>query len=87
MKGLIEGMMVHYILNSGEHRPAMVVKVWDDLPQGNGCCNLLVFMDADARVGNDPVGPVMRVTSIIYDETRHRGTWHWPEKKMAMAVA
>lgn len=80
MDGLIEGRIVHYVLpppgrNAGQHRGAMIVKVWDNL----GYVNLLVFQDGM----NDGVeygsGPTW-VTSVHYSETKEPRTWHWIEK-------
>jgi hypothetical protein len=33
MNGLIEGRIVHYVLPTGEHRPAIVVQVWRTFEQ------------------------------------------------------
>ncbi len=92
MEGLTEGRIVHFVLNSGrhagEHRPAMVVKVWRQndgnggtMPPANGCSNLQVFTDSDKDSKcNDELPPVMWTTSATYDETGKPGTWHWIEK-------
>lgn len=52
MEGLTEGRIVHYVLPdgsyAGEHRPAIVVKVWrqgDGTPPVDGYSNLVVFVD------------------------------------------
>jgi hypothetical protein len=57
MDGLTEGRIVHYVMPNGEHRPAIVVRVWrvQDYKNGqvvglphppeNGCCQLHVFTD------------------------------------------
>jgi len=79
MDELTEGRIVHFVLESGECRPAIVVKVWrvtgpgniQDPPE-NGCCNLQVFCDSDA------LGQWM--TSVVYSEEPTPGTWHWIEK-------
>lgn len=87
MEGLTEGRMVHYILagwdgtqSTGEHRPAIVVKVWrkgDGTPPDNGCCNLQVLLDGS----NDSIGShLLWKTSVLYDESGTPGTWHWIEK-------
>lgn len=55
MEGLTEGRIVHYVMPSHEHRPAIVVRVWRvpdskgpepilKVPE-NGMCNLVVFVD------------------------------------------
>jgi hypothetical protein len=93
MEGLTEGRIVHYVLNEGrdkgEHRPAIVVRVWrvfeadmitKSAPE-NGCCQLQVFTDSDEHGKyNDELSPVMWKTSVIYDESGKPGTWHWIEK-------
>lgn len=52
--GLIEGRIVHYVLDStdpvhksavGQHRPAIVVNSWPGLGRDDGYSNLLVFVD------------------------------------------
>jgi hypothetical protein len=48
MEGLTEGRAVHFVLPNGEHRPAVIVKVWrkgDGTPPDNGMSNLSVFTD------------------------------------------
>lgn len=46
MEGLTEGRIVHYVLpdgnHEGEHRPAIIVKVWN---KTTGYVNLQVFVD------------------------------------------
>lgn len=93
MEGLTEGRIVHYVLNEGadkgQHRPAIVVRVWrveevnDEAPRPpkNGCSNLQVFTDSDEDGKyNDELPPVMWKTSVLYDEAGTPGTWHWIEK-------
>ena len=92
MEGLTEGRIVHYVLNEGrdkgEHRPAVVVRVWrvNTVEGGvktpeNGCSNLQVFTDSDADGKyNDELSPVLWKTSVLYDESGAPGTWHWIEK-------
>lgn len=92
MEGLTEGRIVHYVLNEGngkgQHRPAVVVRVWRITGEGNiktppenGCSNLQVFTDSDEHQKyNDELPPVMWATSVIYDENCAPGTWHWIEK-------
>jgi len=85
MEGLTEGRIVHYVLpdgpHAGEHRPAMVVKVWrqgDGSPPANGYANLQVFVDGtnDYPKYNGSVW----VTSVEYSEVPVARTWHWIEK-------
>jgi hypothetical protein len=93
MEGLTEGRIVHYVLNEGrdkgDHRPAIVVRVWRAFeadmvtksPPENGCSNLQVFTDSDEQGRyNDELPPVMWRTSVLYDPNGAPGTWHWIEK-------
>lgn len=88
MEGLIEGRIVHFVIESGSgqihHRPAIVVHVWrdpDGTPPANGNCNLQVFTDSnESGQFNDALPPVMWKTSVLFDENARPGTWHWPEK-------
>lgn len=88
MDGLTEGRMVHYVLpeagnrSPGEHRPAVVVKVWrvgGEQPE-NGCANLQVLTDFsnDFREGAGHDGRFW-ATSVVYDGDGKPGTWHWIE--------
>jgi len=84
LSGLTEGRIVHYVLNEGrdqgQHRPAIIVRVWDK-QHVNGCSQLQVFTDSDAESKwNDQLPPVMWKTSILYSEGREPGTWHWIER-------
>lgn len=90
MDGLTEGRMVHYVLstsdpspvrpqrNVGEHRPAIITKVWGP----TGTVNLQVITDSDEQqYSNDQRPPLMWKTSVAFDETEKKpGTWHWIEK-------
>jgi hypothetical protein len=84
------GRIVHYELESGphkgEHRPAIIVKVWAEpgQEQPGSACQLLVFTDSDGDGQyNDQLSQVMWKTS------RSQGTgpgfWHWPEFVPAQA--
>ncbi len=80
MDKLIEGCIVHYVLNEGkhvgEHRPAIVVKVWrtsDGKAPENGCSQLQVFTDKD----NDGLPTILVRTSVTFDESGAPGSWHW----------
>jgi len=48
MDGLTEGRIVHYVMPNGEHRPAIVIRVWrtpdGDSPE-SGMSNLQLFTD------------------------------------------
>lgn len=80
MKGLTEGRMVHYVIatgpSAGQHRPAVIVKVWDFFI---GYVNLHVLWDG----GNDSADgsrPDPWVTSVEHDPTGERPrSWHWIE--------
>lgn len=89
MKGLTAGRIVHYVLPGGygypgEHRPAVVVKVWGDPPGEPYPIQLAVFIDGSNDVpGADRNNPpmVQWVTSVTFDETEKKpGTWHWIEQ-------
>jgi len=89
MEGLIEGQIVHYVLpdgaSKGEHRPAVIVKVWD-AHRAQGTVNMLVFTDCLNDVSpSDPQtasygSGVVWATSIRYSEDKEPRTWHWIEK-------
>ena len=86
MEGLTEGRNVHFVLpdgpHAGEHRPAIVVKVWrqgDGTPPANGYSNLVVFMDG-TNDGAAFGGCIHWATSIEYSEEPKPRTWHWIEK-------
>ncbi|MGA9771664.1 MAG: hypothetical protein WBV94_21720 [Blastocatellia bacterium] len=78
IKGLIEGRIVHFVLPDGprigEHRPAIITKVWNADP---GTVNLQVFMDGLRDNG----GTTRWFSSVLPDEENKReGTWHFPER-------
>jgi len=93
--GLIEGRIVHYVMPNGEHRPAIITKVWDT-QHINGCSNLTVFSDwsndagwnqttrkALEEAGIDPAKVAdgkFWATSRTYSEKLEPGTWHWIER-------
>lgn len=88
MEGLTEGRIVHFVLadgpHAGEHRPAIVVKVWrkgDGSPPDNGYSNLLVFLDGSNDAGpSGEARPLLWATSIEYSEEPRPRTWHWIER-------
>lgn len=75
MKGVIEGRMVHYVLPSGGHRAALIVKKQNE----NGCCNLQVFTDG-MNDGPKYEKGFVRVSSVNYSESPTPNTWHWIEE-------
>ena len=92
MPGLTTGRIVHYVLregpNIGEHRPAIVVQIWD-ASQSHDLVNLQVFVDGlndaprNRTVDNLNQGyfiGLMWATGISYSEAKEPGTWHWIEK-------
>lgn len=87
MDGVIEGRIVHYVLdrgpNAGQHRAAMIVRVWGEFAPPVGTVNLRVFLDGsnDTREpwGND--SPILWVTSVKHDPTgTQERSWHWIER-------
>lgn len=75
MEGLTEGRIVHFVMPDGQHRGAIITKVWD---QG-GCCNLSVFADWS----NDKILPATGLvweTSVLFSEEKTPDTWHWIER-------
>ena len=84
MDGLAEGRIVHYVLPDGrcegEHRPAIIVKVWE-AHRVQGTVNLQVFTDSqnDYLAGPATHG-IMWATSVPYSEEPKPRTWHWIEK-------
>lgn len=85
MEGLIEGRIVHYVLSEGrskgEHRPAIIVKVWE-AHRAQGTVNMQVFTDAqnDFNAVQDGHSGMKWATSVHYSENKEPGTWHWPER-------
>lgn len=67
------GRIVHYILDDGQHRPAIIVRVWED-----GRVQLQVFTD-----GSNDGAPF--ASGIVWRTSVHEGTesgsWHWPERE------
>lgn len=78
--GLTEGRIVHYVLedgsHAGDHRPAIVVRVWD---HEKGTINLQVFTDG-SNDGEQYKSGIAWKTSRLYSEGKEPGTWHWIEK-------
>ncbi len=83
------GRIVHYVLregrNAGEHRPAIITKVWGDPAVQDVHVQLQVFTDAtnDFPTGLGSNG-LLWATSVMQDEeSQALGTWHWPERVRA----
>jgi hypothetical protein len=85
--GLTVGRLVHYVLPSGygypgEHRPAIVVKVWEPLSEPFPI-QLVVFLDgSNDASGQGKLAPLATwATSVRYDpEGKEPGSWHWIER-------
>lgn len=80
IEGLTAGRMVHYVMgegpHAGDHRPAIVVKVWS---KTSGTSNLQLFVDGQ----NDgyPAGQnVVWKTSVVYSAEPKPNTWHFIER-------
>jgi hypothetical protein len=76
------GRIVHFVLSEGrgqgEHRPAIIVRVWDQHEHGGvPLVNLQVFTD-QLNDGID-AGTAWR-TSVPFDAEKGLGSWHWPER-------
>lgn len=96
MDGLTAGRMIHYVMPDGDHRPAIVVRVWDHDNQGPGLINAQVITDGGNDVPNgaaevqawkdfncDPEEcrrGLLWKTSISFSEDPKPNTWHWIEK-------
>jgi hypothetical protein len=70
MEGLTEGRIVHYVLSQENHRPAIIVKVWD---ANLGNVELNVFWSQD-----DIYRPDTRF--VHFSEQKLSNSWHWIEK-------
>lgn len=78
MDGLTEGRIVHFVLATGEHRPAIVVRNWN-IESKPGYVNLLVFADG-SNDGEWGKPNVVWETSVDYSEEPQVRTWHWIER-------
>ncbi len=84
--GIGIGRIVHYVLDGGVHRPAIVTEVVGDSgagPEGAKAAgdphvNLTVFMDVNdyAAFGTTTIWH----GNVAYDERGNEGTWHWAER-------
>lgn len=74
--GLTPGCMVHFVTDGGEHRPAVIVRVWHDV---TGCSNLQVFTDGTNDGFARDRGLTWK-TSVDYSAEPTVGTWHFIEK-------
>lgn len=86
MEGLTEGRMVHFVMQNGEHRPAVVVKVWNT----DGTANLQVWTDGANDTWGVPDSDQRKsaiehghfwATSVPFNDTdKGANTWHWIER-------
>lgn len=94
LAGLTEGRIVHFVMPNEQHRPAIVVRVWDR-DHVNGCSQLQVFTDGsndidqwvkdsqgNARLENLEAARygLLWKTSVLFSEKHDPGTWHWIER-------
>jgi hypothetical protein len=75
------GRSVHYVLNAGpsagQHRAAIIVRVWDPVPSERSAVQLQVFTDGL----NDEEPNIIWRTSVLQDNaSKNPGTWHEPER-------
>jgi hypothetical protein len=79
MNKLSIGRVVHIVMEDGQHRPAICVRVW-----GNEGGNFQAFIDGtndrDFANEEEQVSGVKWMTSVCYSETPSTRTWHWPER-------
>lgn len=86
------GKIVHFVLEHGAHRPALITNAWDE-----PLCNLTVMLDQSrdlesdgtvdramvntGRAMNLSVPGTIGIGSVAQDEDdKAPGTWHWPER-------
>ena len=63
------GQIVHYVMQSSEHRPAIVVKAWAD-----NSVNMHVFVDGSD--GYPRNCPTMQLQRMRQSDMQEPGTWH-----------
>lgn len=79
------GRIVHFVLPEssrypGGHRPAIIVRIWDENPTIDSLVQLQVFTDG-SNDGELYKSGLFWATSVHYaDPSQNEGyTWHWPE--------
>lgn len=82
LSGLIVGRIVHYVMPSGKHRPAIVVQVWSTQ---SGMSNLQVFLDG-SNDGYSASDGLQWFGSIFHDKDGAPGTWHFIEQVQGVYV-
>lgn len=79
MEGLTPGRIVHYVFTNREgelvHRPAIIVRVWND----GGVVNMIYFPDGTNDLAHVEDFEAWQ-TNIRYSEIPEPNTWHWIEK-------
>ncbi len=85
MDELVIGATVHYVLSNGEHRTAIVVRVFDQYSREAGLANLMVFSDGSNDrsliAGDVSAQGIFWATSVHYEsegQTHH--SWHWTDE-------
>jgi len=77
VKKVAIGSIVHFVRPDGDHRPGVVVRVWD---KETGLVNTIVFIDG-SNDQPEVSGQLVRwVTSVRYSDQYKPRTWHWPEE-------
>lgn len=85
MDGLTEGRIVHFVMNDGDHRAAIIARVWG---KESGVVNLTVFTDWSNDIegnGNEQLNEqiakgILWRTAVQYSEDPKPNTWHWIER-------
>lgn len=79
------GRIVHFVMPEssrypGEHRPAIIVKIWDATPKTDSMVQLQVFTDG-SNDGELFKSGLFWATSVHYADPSEKKpyTWHWPE--------
>jgi len=75
LSGLTPSRMVHFVIDNGEHRPAVITKVHTR----EGVVNLTVFAAETTDFENGT--PLFMAFSVLFDNIDKKpGTWHWSER-------
>lgn len=82
------GRIVHYVMPDNQHRPAIIVRVWE-----NNVVNLQVFLDSNndhqgngkdviwrTSVHQDEGGISKDVGGEVHEVAPKPNTWHYPER-------
>ncbi len=86
MLGLAIGSIVHFVLangrSAGQHRPAVVVRLWGEPTEDyTPTVQLQVFTDGTNDFEHDQAhSGLLWATSVPYSEEPKPYTWHWPER-------